>query len=222
MRKVFLLEDDLLLNETIVEYLEENSFEVVSSFDGSEAHSLIYENNFDILILDVNVPSLNGFELLKRLREENIQVPAIFTTSLNSISSFEEGYSSGCDDYIRKPFELKELLIRIESILQKGYFHQRSQKISLSSTCYYDSKSDFLYQNDEIVSLNPKESKLIKYFLKNQDELISHERIYDYLWEFDESYSDAALRTYIKNLRKIIGKDRIISVKKLGYRFSTK
>ena len=106
--KILLLEDDLNLNETVSDYFDENGFEVISAYDGDEALSLIYENNFDLLLLDVNVPNKNGFEVLKEVRNQKKTVPAIFITSLNSMDSLEEGFESGCDDYIRKPFELKE------------------------------------------------------------------------------------------------------------------
>merc|ERR1711879_956283 len=160
MGRILLLEDDLTLSETVVDYFEEEGFEVVAVYDGDEANDVIYENKFDLFLLDVNVPSMNGFELLKAVRAEGNITPAIFITSLNSMNSLEEGFESGCDDYIRKPFELKELLI--------------------------------------------------------------HDRIYDYVWDYDEQYSDNSLRTYIKNLRKVLGKDRIVSLKKLGYRFNSK
>ncbi len=220
-KRILLLEDDLTLNETIVDYLEENGFEVVSLYDGDDANETIYESNFDLFLLDVNVPSLNGFELLKRCREQGVKTPAIFITSLNSMDSFEQGFKSGCDDYIRKPFELKELLIRIQSILKRGYFHKSDAKVKIVDNITFDTQANLLYKDDEVVKLNLKELKLLNLFMQNQNELLSHERIYDTVWEYDEESSDYSLRTYIKNLRKIFGKDRIISVKKLGYRFTT-
>ena len=93
--KILLLEDDLNLSETVCDYLEEKGFEVVCAYDGDEALSLIYENDFDLLLLDVNVPNKNGFEVLKEVRKEDSNIPAIFTTSLNSMDSLEEGYLSG-------------------------------------------------------------------------------------------------------------------------------
>lgn len=220
-KRILLLEDDLTLNETVVDYLEENDFDVVSLYDGDDAFEKIYESTYDLFLLDVNVPSLNGFELLKRCRDEGIKTPAIFITSLNSMDSFEEGFESGCDDYIRKPFELKELLIRVQSILKRGYFHETDSKIKIVDNITFDTQSNQLYKDDQEVKLNLKELKLLNLFIQNRNELLSHERIYDWVWDYDEESSDYSLRTYIKNLRKIFGKDRIISVKKLGYRFTT-
>ena len=221
-KRILLLEDDLTLNETMVDFLEENDFEVEAIFDGEDANEKIFESSYDIFLLDVNVPSLNGFDLLKSCREKGIKTPAIFITSLNSIDSFEKGFDSGCDDYIRKPFELKELLLRIQSILKREYFHIKETKVNVFDDFYFDTDNSMLYQGDVERKLKLKEMKLLKLFLKHQNELISHEVIYDNLWDYEEEPSSTSLRTYMKNLRKILGKDRIISVKKLGYRFNTK
>ena len=223
-KKLLLLEDDVVLNETIVSYFEdlELGFEIISTYDGYEAQEKIYENNFDILLLDVNVPDINGFELLKAVREEGITTPAIFITSLNSMVDLENGYESGCDDYIRKPFLLKELFLRVETILKRDFFHQNDSKIKINENIFYDTSSDILIINNETVQLNNKDAKLLKLFLQNQDQLVTHELIYSTLWEYDETVSQSALRTYIKNLRKYLGKETIVSIKKSGYRFTTK
>lgn len=217
--KLLLLEDDLTLNETIVEYFEEQDYEVVAVYDGEEALSAIYENVFDLLLLDVNVPGMNGFEVLKQIREEKNSVPAIFITSLNSMDSLEEGFNSGCDDYIRKPFELKELLIRVQTIIKRE-FSNKNELVQISSNITFDLIANELKKDGVVEKLNLKELKLLKFFLQHPNELLVHDRIYDYVWEYDEEYSDNSLRTYIKNLRKILGKERIVSLKKLGYRFN--
>jgi two-component system, OmpR family, response regulator len=217
--KILLLEDDLNLSETVCEYFEEHGFDVVCVYDGDEAISAIYENSFDLLLLDVNVPNKNGFDVLKEIRKEKNSVPAIFTTSLNSMDSLEEGYLSGCDDYIRKPFELKELLFRVQTILKREFAH-KNDVINITPEITFNSISNELKHNDEEIKLNLKELKLLKLFLQHPNELLVHDRIYDYVWDYDEEYSDNSLRTYIKNLRKILGKDKIVSLKKLGYRFN--
>ncbi|QKE28924.1 two-component system response regulator [Arcobacter acticola] len=217
--KILLLEDDLNLSETVAEYFDEQGFEVVCVYDGDDAISSIYENHFDLLLLDVNVPNKNGFDVLKEIRAQNNNVPAIFTTSLNSMNSLEEGYISGCDDYIRKPFELRELLFRVQTILKRE-FSQKSDVINITENITFNSISNELKNNNEEIKLNLKELKLLKFFLQHPNELLSHDRIYDHVWDYDEEYSDNSLRTYIKNLRKILGKDKIVSLKKLGYRFN--
>ena len=218
--KILLLEDDLTLNETVAEFLEENDFDVTSAYDGEEASDIIYEQQFDLFLLDVNVPLINGFELLKQKRGDGVTTPAIYITSLDSIDSLEDGYKSGCDDYIRKPFALKELLFRIESILKREFFHENSSKIKIDTNIEYETDSNLLFVDNKQVQLSSKEAILLKLFLQHKNEAVTHEVIYEHLWQYEESTSESALRTYIKNLRKIIGKDRIVSIKKLGYRFT--
>ncbi|MDD2449689.1 MAG: response regulator transcription factor [Sulfurimonas sp.] len=221
-KKLLLLEDDLALNETVVDYFEGLGFGVTPVYDGNSALDAIYENNFDLLLLDVNVPDINGFEILKTLRDEGSTTPAIFITSLNSMRDLECGYDSGCDDYIRKPFALKELKLRVETILKRGFFHNRSDKIEIDANIHYDTKNDMLTINGEETQLNNKDAKLLKLFLQNKETLVTHETINATLWEYGEEISESALRTYIKNLRKYLGKEKIVSIKKLGYRFTTK
>jgi len=221
-QKLLILEDDLTLNETLVDFFEELNYEVVSIYDGEEAYDKIYETNFDLFLLDVNVPSMNGFELLKNVREKGIKTPAIYMTSLNSMQSLEEGYGSGCDDYIRKPFALKELQLRVKTILNRSFHHVNDEKINITQNITFDINANILYLNNTPCNIKNKEAKLLKFFLQNKDQILSHERIYGALWEYGEDFSENALRTYIKNIRKIIGKEKIVSIKKLGYRFTSK
>jgi len=221
MGKILLLEDDANLNETVTEFLEENGHEVESVYDGYEAQEKLYESKYDLLLFDVNTPGINGFELLKEARENNVVAPAIFITSLDSVDDLEKGFQSGCDDYIRKPFALKELQIRVDTLIKRGFYHEAKELIEIAENIVYDIKNNELIINGETVSLGQKESKLLKLFMKHEGEVIVHERIYEHLWNYDEEPSDTALRTYIKNLRKIIGKERIVSIKKQGYKFVT-
>jgi len=218
--KILFLEDDVNLNETVTEFLEDSGYEVDSVYDGDEAADKIYENTYDLFLFDVNVPGTNGFELLKNSRDNENKTPAIFMTSLNSIDNVSDGYESGCDDYIRKPFELKELLLRVKTLIKREFFHSKKENLKIADGIEYDTLSNALHVNGIEVQLQNKEAILLKLFLQRQNEVISHEVILDTLWGYDEVASDSALRTYIKNLRKIIGKQRIISVKKLGYKFT--
>jgi len=221
-KKLLLLEDDIALNETVVDYFESLDYSVTPVYDGNSALDAIYENSFDLLLLDVNVPDISGFEILKSVREQGATTPAIFITSLNSMADLENGFDSGCDDYIRKPFALKELKLRVETILKRDFFHNESSKVQIDTNIYYDTYSDLLTIDSDEVQLNNKDAKLLKLFLQNRDTLVTHETIYSTLWEYDEEISESALRTYIKNLRKYLGKEKIVSIKKLGYRFTTK
>lgn len=217
--KLLLLEDESALNETITEYLEEQGYDVVPVFDGEEAQDKIYETVFDLLLLDVNVPGVDGFTLLRAARENGTQTPAIFLTSRSALEDVEDGFESGADDYLRKPFALKELLLRIENLLKRSFQHDNSNKVELGERIYYDTASLSLYKDEMRVALGDKENRLLKLFLERKGELIVHDVIKEHLWDFDEQPSDDALRTYIKHLRQILGKDSIVSHKRLGYQF---
>ncbi len=118
------------------------------------------------------------------------------------------------------PFALKELLFRIETILKREFFHSPKSTLSIAKGIEFDTHTNTLIANNQPVQLQNKEAKLLKLFLQKQGEIITHESIMSHLWEYDEGGSDDTLRTYIKNLRKIIGKERIVSLKKLGYKFT--
>jgi len=220
MKKILLLEDDVNLNETIEEFLVDEGFEVKCVYDGSSAEDSIYEDNFDLFLLDVNVPAPNGFEVLRESRDAGKTTPAIYITSLNSTEDLAQGFESGCDDYIRKPFELKELLFRINNILKRNFYHNPNEMLKIDNDFFYDVQADELQKHGKKVPLHNKEKILLKLFLQHLNQQISHEVINEHLWGFDEAASDTALRTYIKNLRKILGKDRIVSIKRYGYKFA--
>ena len=217
--KLLLLEDESGLNETITEYLQEQGFDVLSVYDGDDAQDKIYEQEFDLLLLDVNVPGVDGFTLLKSARASGSKTPAIFLTSRSALVDVEDGFESGADDYLRKPFALKELLLRIENLLKRHFHHENSTIIDLGDGMTYETATLTLMKEGEGVVLSDKESRLLKLFIQRRDELIVHEVIREQLWDFDEEPSDDALRTYIKHLRQLLGKERIVSHKRLGYQF---
>ena len=166
--KILVVEDDANLNETIAEFLEEEGYEVISVYDGHEAQEKLYEGPFDLLLLDVNIPKINGFELLKEARKEGVQIPAIYITSMDSVDDLEKGFVSGCDDYIRKPFALKELKIRVDTLLKRSFFHASSDLMSISKEIAYNIKNNELIVNGKTVSLGNKESKLLRLFMKHE------------------------------------------------------
>ncbi|MBE0491554.1 MAG: response regulator transcription factor [Sulfurospirillum sp.] len=218
--QLLLLEDDTNLSDTLCEFLDEQGYSVVPIYDGDAALDNAYENRYDLLLLDVNVPGINGFELLQELRAHGIKTPAIFLTSLNSLEDLSIGYESGCDDYIRKPFALKELLLRVQTLLRREFFHENSDLITLAQNVNYDLVNNELCVDGITQRLQNKEALLLKLFVQRRGEVVSHSVILDALWNYDETPSEEAVRTYIKNLRKILGKEAIISVKKLGYKFT--
>lgn len=217
--KILLLEDDLILNEIIEEHLISQKHEITTVFTGLEAQDLLYSQKFDLLLLDVNVPILNGFELLKELRQKEIYTPAIFLTSLNQVSDIEEGFKSGCDDYIKKPFELKELDIRINNI--KRLFNINPNNLTeISKDIFLDVENLLIIKNDKQIHIAKKECEVLQYLIKNYNKQVSIDELSLNVWSYEDSPSAATIRTYIKNLRRILGDEYIINLRGVGYRFN--
>jgi two-component system OmpR family response regulator len=216
--KILYLEDDFDLSSTIEEYLVDNGFDVTTVSTSDDVLDHTYNNNYDLFIFDVQVPGMDGFELLKTLRESNINTPAIFTTSRNTIDDLTMGYYVGADDYIKKPFALKELLLRVNAILKRE-FKNSSEQIQIEKNITFNINTNTLSIDDKHIKLNLKEAELLKLLYKNQNSCVSFDSIFETVWSFDETHSEQSLRTYIKNIRKLIGKEKIISIKKQGYMF---
>lgn len=216
--KLLLLEDDMELSDTIKQFLECKGYTVYTAYDGLEAEALCYESNIDLMLLDVRVPHVSGFDFLKKIRAEGKETPAIFITSLNAVEDVEKGFSLGCDDYIRKPFALKELLVRVESLLKRS-FGTHQEMIEIGQNYYFNIKALVLSHGEEKIPLKMKELKLLAFFLQHTNVLLDYENINKAVWEYDEVPSAGSLRTYIKTLRAIIGKDKIETVKNIGYRY---
>ena len=217
MTQILLVEDDETLSELISEYLSEQGYDVTVCADAKVALDTAYERNFDILILDVKLPKGDGFSLLRELRRLGDDTPAIFTTSLNTLQDLEIGYKSGCDDYLKKPYELKELLLRIQILLKRKFSHVNDEFIELNGGYKFYPSSKTLRQNGQIVSLSNKESELLALFLENKNALLSKEAIFEKIWNYGEEPSELSLRVYVKNLRRILGKDAIINRRGDGY-----
>lgn len=218
--KLLLLEDDLTLADIISEYLQDNDFEVELVTDGEEALDKTYENNYDLYIFDVNVPLITGFDLLKQLRENDDKTPTIYITSLNDIEDISEGFESGADDYLKKPFELAELLLRIKNLQKRSFTKKRSTIIEISDDTTFDVESELLFVHQQPVSLAPKELRALKYFLQHPNNTVTFDKLYDVMWDFDEESSAESLRAHMKNLRKKVGQDRIQNIRGVGYRYT--
>ncbi|HEG5920445.1 response regulator transcription factor [Campylobacter lari] len=215
--QILLLEDDINLGEIVSEFLEEEGFVVTLVDNAQDAQDKAYEKNFDLWILDVKVPQGDGFSALKNLRQAGKYTPAIFMTSLNTTMDLEKGFESGCDDYIKKPFELQELKIRINAILKRSFSHKNEDYEDLGNGFKFALISQTLYQNDKPLSLPLKELKLLSLLLKNKGKFIDTACIFEEIWEYDQEPSELSLRAYVKNLRKILGKDSIVNQRGRGY-----
>ena len=215
---ILLLEDDQQLSDTVKQFLQYQGYEVLCAYDGLRAQDLAYEKKIDLMLLDIKVPHQNGFDFLQTLRNDNVQTPAIFITSLNSVEDVTRGFDIGCDDYIRKPFALKELQARMEALLKRRY-GTHEEKIDLGEGLLFDIKENLLTQDNQRVPLKTKEAKLLSLFLEYPNELLIYDKIFEHLWDYDEEPSAGSLRSYVKTARTFLGKDNIETIKNVGYRF---
>ena len=213
MKKILLVEDDLDLGESLQELLQSEDFEVILASDGNEALSITYDNNFDIYLFDVDIPFINGFEVLKSLRNSGDSTPCIFLTAKVDISSLSIGFDVGADDYIKKPFDFDELLIRINKQIKKT-FNSYENIITYKNITYNINSNTILKDNSEVI-LSPTELKLFEIFIKNINKIISKE---DIIYEIHngEEGSENALRVQISKLKKL-GLD-IINQRAVGYK----
>jgi DNA-binding response OmpR family regulator len=216
--KILLLEDDIELNDTIASYLTHEGFEVTQSYDANSAKERVFEQSFELWLFDIKVPFQSGTELLAELRKEGYDTPTIFITSLSSVEDVSLGFESGADDYIRKPFALKELKMRIDAIIKRRYSTTK-QLIKISDTCSFDLLEKVLYNEGTLVALKPKETSLLALFLQNSDKIVTKDMIFDTLYSYGEEPNEGSLRTFVKVLRHHIGKAKIQTIKEVGYRY---
>ena len=149
---ILLLEDDFDYKNTIKEYLQSLDYCVDDFENGEEAFHAIYEKNYHLLILDIRVPGLSGYEIVKNIREDKNNIPVIFITSLTDINNLSMGYELGCNDYIKKPFSPKELKYRVEQLIKSFYFTLNENRIKINETFSYDTNTRQLYK-DELLLL---------------------------------------------------------------------
>jgi len=212
-KNILLVEDDLILGESLQELLEYEEFNVSWVKDGNEALDITYDTKFDIFLFDVDIPFINGFELLKELRESGDETPCIFLTAKIDIDSLSIGFDMGADDYIKKPFDTDELIIRINTQIKKT-FNTYSQLIKYGDISY-EIENQTIIKNQDKILLSPTELKLFELFIKNIDKTITKEEILYHLHDGDEG-SEAVLRVQISKLKKI-GLN-IINQRAVGYK----
>lgn len=213
MAKILLVEDDKILSETLIELLEDEGYDLTLARSGNEALDATYITEFELMLVDVNIPDFDGFELLKMLRNSGNTTPCIFLTSLNDIASLSRGFEVGADDYIKKPFHFDELLVRIQALIRKSY-HTLNNEIKYNSLIYKISTNELL-DAKTLVSLAPQEKKLLSLFFKRLNETVAKQELLHELDSVNES-SEGVLRVYITKLRKV-GLE-IQTIKGTGYR----
>ncbi len=214
MQKILLLEDDKLFNETIEDFLDEEGFEVHTALDPYSALDLAYEHKFDLYLFDVNLPYETGFDLLEKLRSANDVTPTIFLTSRDDKASMREGFTRGADDYMKKPIDLDELLLRIHAVLRRQI---RSNKIKLGIYTL-DCNAKELYCESKSLSLTSKAIDLLLLLLVAKGEVVTIEEISSKLWHTNEEASLGAIRVYVTSLKKYFP-TAIENLRGVGYRF---
>jgi DNA-binding response OmpR family regulator len=214
--KILLLEDDVILQEIIEEFLVEQGYNIEAYFDGEKALDAIAQEHYDMLLLDVNVPNIDGFEILSYLREIGNTTPVIYITSLASIENLKKGFDLGADDYLRKPFDLEELHARIEHIVR---YYRLEEEIEFDGIKFIP-KAHQLIIEDTTIEMRQKEAQVLEYFMRNIGKIVSCDEIIENVWDDSHTPTHATIRTYIKNLRKIFTKEYFDNVKGEGYRFN--
>ncbi|MDD3462024.1 MAG: response regulator transcription factor [Sulfurospirillaceae bacterium] len=216
--KILILEDNTLLLETLEEFLSEQGYHCVLADNGKKALNKCYKEKFDLYLLDVKVPEVDGFEFLQEMRDSGDTTPAIFLTSATEKESLERGFFVGGDDYIRKPFDLMELLLRVKAVLSRSKSYADAL-IKIDDTYSLNTSRKRLLCNNEEMDLHLKDYELLYLLIKDRGKIVTKDMIKEELWNNDEEISEGAIRVYINNLKKIFGKKAITNSRGIGYRF---
>ena len=214
---ILIVEDEKEIREGVSEYLSEVGYNVISAEDGIQAIELFKNSKIDLVILDIMLPKANGFVVLNKIRQES-NVPVIMLTAMSDDYTQIMSFDEEADDYITKPFSIIVLHKRIEALLRRGVKVSENKK-----WCYGDIEIDFegysARKNGENIDLKPKEIKLIELLLKYEGKVLTRAQILDNLWNIEESPNDRVIDVYIKNIRKKLLLDCIVTVKGIGYKF---
>jgi len=215
--RVLLLEDDYLYKVSIKEYLQDLEF-IVDDFDnGDDAFDALYENYYDLLLLDVRVPGMSGYEILKNIRDEDNKIPVIIITSLVDTENLSIGYEFGCNDYLKKPFDLIELRYRVDNVVKNICFKSNEKTIALKNSFKFDIEKQNLFKDDTLIILSQKEKEVISFLVQRRGFFISIETLHENIWENrDISYAD--IRMCIKRIRDKTSKEFIENKRYVGYR----
>lgn len=212
--RILLLEDEYSLRISVAEFLSDLGYEVDGFSNGDDAYDAVYDKKYDLLLLDVNVPSLNGFDLLKKIRKDGKKEPAIFLTALRDMDNLKEGYQCGCSDYIRKPFDLEELELRVEQTLT-SFLNDDSTTVQITCDVTYSMQKAILRVQDKEIVLRKTEKQILEVLLKHKNTVVSTEMFQDEIW--GEYVEPATIRVQLNNLKKKLPENIIENRRGLGY-----
>ena len=213
--KILLMEDDAVLSDILLDFLRE-TWKVDYAYNAEEVYAHLEKSEYDLFIFDINVVGQNGLELLEELRSFNNTTPAIFITAYRDTEYLKKAFAIGANDYIKKPFELEELSARIENT--KRLFNiETDNEIYISKDITFNKEKKRVINADKEFSLTHKDTLLLAYFLNNKNRLITNEELTQNIWDFDAQPSNATMRSHIRTLREIIGKEKIRTIRGEGY-----
>ena len=215
---ILVVDDNEKLNKTIKTFLELKNHTVTSAITGHEAIEIIETNSFDLYIIDIHLPNINGIDIVKKIRNKDLNIPIIMVTASREIENLVNAFKTGCNEYIKKPFHLEELEIRINNLLNK----QITNIIKIDDKMSFDILNQELLINDEIIKLRKKEKRLLTILIKNAPIVTSSKDLINYIWQdYKENYPLRQLVSGLKNKVPEL-KDYIQSVTGIGYRFEIK
>ncbi len=211
---LLLLEDDILFAETLSDLLEEEGFNVSHSANGQSLLDATFNSKFDIYLLDINVPIIDGITALKDLRESGDDTPAIFLTSHKDKEMLSKGFLSGGDDYITKPFDTDELLLRINALLRRN----KPLKTESIGLLYHDELHKSILYDNKVLELSSKEYLLLLLLMRHINNTVPKELIINELWSTSQSGSSGAIRVYINRIKQLLPEFEIQNVRGVGYK----
>jgi two-component system copper resistance phosphate regulon response regulator CusR len=206
-RKILIVEDEKKIADTLKYGLDEVGFNVEVAYDGKLGYHLFCANDFDIIILDINLPEINGYELCKLIRDQNRHIPVLMLTSMSALNDKIEGYESGADDYMIKPFEFKELLLKIKSLLKRTTGKNLPiGNILKAADLEMNLDSKEVKRSARVINLTAKEFQLLEYLLRNKNRLVSRVDIAINVWDIDFETNTNVIDVYISYLRNKVDK----------------
>lgn len=203
--KILIVEDEKILNNTINKSLKKEGYEVESAFDGNEAMEMISIESYDLIVLDLNLPHMDGMDILKSLRKEDVETKVLILSARSQIKDKVEGLDNGANDFLQKPFHLDELKARIRSLTRRNFI-QNKTKISFDRISF-DSKNRLSYIDDKELKLTRKEIGILEYLLLNQGRPVSQEELIEHVWDSSVDLLSNSIRVHISALRKKLKKE---------------
>ncbi|MCM1115637.1 MAG: response regulator transcription factor [Clostridium sp.] len=220
MFSILYAEDESKLRETIGEYLSVKGLKVDTARNGADAVELFYDNTYDLIVLDIMMPVMNGYEVCKIIRRKNKTVPILFLTAMGQEQDYLKGFDSGCDDYIVKPFPLSVLYEKCTSLIKRSKGIDRDNVLTVSGVTL-DFNSYKAFANDREIILSAKDFKILRYLMENKNIVLNRELILTHIWGYDFEGDARAVDTHIKQIRKALG-DKSACIKtivNIGYSF---